>query len=231
MTRTATSLSLALLLLFAAACSRGTVPADDKRPAAAPAPTNAPANAPANAPTNAESLPPGHPPIDRAQGAAPSAADAEQADPGVSWTVPAGWTSSPPSGMRIAQYAAGGAACNVFAFGPGQGGAVQDNVERWRSQFAGPAGAPPAAKVAPLAGALVKTTLVEIAGEYQGAMAMGAGKEAPPAQKDALLLGAIVEGPRGSVFFKLVGPRAAVEAQRAAFKALVASIRPSGAKA
>ena len=223
MTRTATILPLAFLLLFGAACSRGTVPADEQRPAAAPAPAPAPANE--------AKLPPGHPPLDQAPGAAPSAADAERADPGISWTVPAGWTSSPPSGMRIAQYEAGGAACNVFAFGPGQGGAVQDNIERWRSQFAGPDGAPPAAKVAPLAGALVKTTLVEIAGEYQGAMAMGAGRDAPPAQKDALLLGAIVEGPRGSVFFKLVGPRAAVEAQRAAFKALVASVRPAGAKA
>jgi hypothetical protein len=41
---------------------------------------------------------------------------------------------------------------------------------------------------------------------------------------DALLLGAIAKGPQGSVFFKLVGPRASVEGARTAFDQLLESL-------
>ena len=38
------------------------------------------------------------------------------------------------------------------------------------------------------------------------------------------LLGAIVEGPEGAVFFKLTAPSRTAEAQRAAFEALLKSV-------
>jgi hypothetical protein len=41
---------------------------------------------------------------------------------------------------------------------------------------------------------------------------------------DAMLLGAIAQGPSGPVFFKLIGPRASVEQARPAFDALIASL-------
>ena len=52
------------------------------------------------------------------------------------------------------------------------------------------------------------------------------GAPAPTPISDALLLGAIAEGPQGSVFFKLVGPKDVVERARPAFDAMIASIRP-----
>jgi len=40
-----------------------------------------------------------------------------------------------------------------------------------------------------------------------------------------MLLGAIAEGPDANWFFKLTGPEATVEAQRAGFEALLKSLR------
>ena len=53
------------------------------------------------------------------------------------------------------------------------------------------------------------------------------GAPAPKTLQDAMLLGAIAKGPLGSVFFKLVGPRDQVEGARAAFDAMIDSLRLS----
>jgi hypothetical protein len=44
---------------------------------------------------------------------------------------------------------------------------------------------------------------------------------------DGMLLGAIAMGPKGPVFFKLTGPRSAVEHAREGFTQLVKSVRPA----
>jgi hypothetical protein len=41
------------------------------------------------------------------------------------------------------------------------------------------------------------------------------------------MLGAIAVGPKGPVFFKLVGKRSSVEGARAAFDGLVSSLKPA----
>ena len=53
---------------------------------------------------------------------------------------------------------------------------------------------------------------------------------APPAvpQPDAMLLGAIADGLKGPVFFKLVGARETVEHSRAAFDQMIASLHAGG---
>src|SRR3990172_5854393 len=62
---------------------------------------------------------------------------------GIRWTVPSRWTQGPASAMRVATYevpaskGAGPGECPVFFFGPGQGGSVEANVERWARQFEG----------------------------------------------------------------------------------------------
>ena len=63
------------------------------------------------------------------------------------FAVPAGWRSGQPSSpMRKAELrvpgpegtgAAGEAIITVFHFGPGQGGTVQQNIDRWFGQFDG----------------------------------------------------------------------------------------------
>lgn len=158
-------------------------------------------------------------------GAPHAAALRTDAAGGIEWTVPARWTSGTGSAMRVATYAvpaasgAGAGECAVFFFGPGQGGSVDANVERWSRQFEGtPTPHRAAATVAGL-----RVTRVELSGTYLapgGPMMQSTGKR--PGMR---LLGAIVEAPGGNVFFKLTGPAATVAAAHAEYDSLVASIR------
>ena len=114
----------------------------------------------------------------------------------------------------------------VFYFGPGQGGDPQANAQRWASQFVDAQGAPatPRTRGGNVAG--MDVLYVEAEGNYQqGAMTGG-----PVEQKGGhALLAAVVEGPDSNWFFKLTGPKATVEAQRAAFESLIGSLRPGAA--
>jgi hypothetical protein len=155
----------------------------------------------------------------------PAAPGPAAAAGGIAWTVPAGWTAGPGSAMRVATYAVPGAKgaekgeCAVFFFGSGQGGGVDDNVARWGKQFEGA----PAPRRSTQSVAGLKVTRATVDGTYLapgGPMMQSTGKKA-----GYRLLGAIVEAPGGSVFFKLTGPAATVAAAQADFDALVASIR------
>jgi len=143
---------------------------------------------------------------------------------GVKWTVPAGWKTQPERPMRAATYdipaAAGAEAgeCGVFYFGQGQGGGVEDNISRWVGQFEG-AGAPRKGEKT-VHGLKVHT--VDISGTYMasgGPMMKSQGKK--PGYR---LLGAIVEGPQGNVFFKCIGPAATIAKAQGEFDSLVQSV-------
>jgi hypothetical protein len=159
--------------------------------------------------------------VPTAGGAPPAAAKGSAG--GIEWTMPAAWSAGAAGPMRVATYALPPASaageCAVFFFGPGQGGSVEANVERWSRQFEGaPA---PTRSLATLAG--LRVTRVEISGAYLapgGPMMQSTGKR--PGYR---LLGAIVEAPAGNVFFKLTGPAATIAAARKDFDALLASIR------
>lgn len=136
---------------------------------------------------------------------------------------------APKSSMRAAEYGLADdaqAELTVFYFGPDQGGTVDANVTRWLGQLTQSDGKDTAslAKREKREVAGVNVTVVEARGRFSGGMAMPG---APPGAEipDALLLGAIAEGPEGPVFFKLVGPRAAVESARGAFDALIGSLK------
>lgn len=124
--------------------------------------------------------------------------------------------------MRNAEYFvagdAGEALLTVFHF-PGMGGSVQDNVARWVGQFQGPDGAAAPADVRTRNIAGLDVTVIDVTGTFASGM-MG-GPSTP--QSNQRLLGAIVAGPNGPVFFKLVGPTATVEAAKGAFDDLIAS--------
>ncbi|MCC7542435.1 MAG: hypothetical protein IT379_39825, partial [Deltaproteobacteria bacterium] len=156
-------------------------------------------------------------------GAAPSGAPGEPTAGGVRWTVPDAFVSErPASSMRAAQYRvpraqgdAHDAQITVFYFGPGQGGAVQDNIDRWVGQVQQPDGRP-SSEVAQTDRRTVNgmpVTIVSVAGRLGGGGMPGM----PPAPEieRGQLLGAIVEGPQGPVFFKMTGPAATVTAARA----------------
>jgi hypothetical protein len=174
-------------------------------------------------------MPPGHPRILDPQPPPPGLPTPP--DPGrqaLTWTVPPTWTTETPSStVRRAQYRVpgpGGAGeCIVYYFGPGQGGDAKSNVDRWASQFRRPDGSPVGdPKTQTIKVGDIPIVLVEVAGTYVGGMG---GTPAGPARPDQMLLGAIVEGPEAGWFFRATGPRATIEAQRAAFDRMVRSIK------
>jgi hypothetical protein len=147
--------------------------------------------------------------------------------PGVEWTEPERWTKEAPSGVRLATYQipaqSGGdaAQCAVYYFGKGQGGGVEANIERWIGEFKDP---PPADR-STLDVHGMPVHRVRVSGTYF-AHAMSSA-EGTAEQRDATLLGAIVEGPNGLLFFKLTGPKGTVAAAEAEFDAMLKSLRPS----
>jgi hypothetical protein len=197
-------------------------------------------------PQAAPALPPSHPPVGEATKLPPShpAAGTTTAPVGSGDAPSLGGPASagglrfehqaplerraPKSTMRAAEYGVSGdaqAELTVFYFGPDQGGSVDANVTRWLGQLSQPDGKDKAsvAKRDTREVSGVTVTLVEATGRYAGSMMPGA----PPAAEiaDAMLLGAIAAGPEGPVFFKLIGPRDAVESARGAFDALIGSLR------
>jgi hypothetical protein len=151
----------------------------------------------------------------------------------LSWTTPEGWVAETPStAMRKAQYRvageAGDAECVVFYFGPGEGGDAVTNAQRWANQFTLADGRPGSAgmKVDSRKVGDIDVLVVEVGGTYQGGFRMQQPEQAPkPGQ---LLLAAIATGPDANWFFKLLGPEATVENQRAAFEDLVGSLKRGG---
>jgi hypothetical protein len=149
---------------------------------------------------------------------------------GLQWTAPAGWQTERPRPMRAATYriapASGdqsGGECVINYFGPGQGGTIDANVERWRGQVQGPDGKPAPASVAKRTVRGITMTTIDASGAYtgMGGPMMAAAKPVP----NYRLLGAIVEGPGGNVFVKFTGPAKTVAANQKQFEQLLGSFQ------
>ena len=140
--------------------------------------------------------------------------------PEFAWTMPAGWSQLPTRSMHLLDMKAGpdkDVECSLST----AGGSVLDNVNRWRSQF----GQPPLEEAAlakfarqPLLG--LEAVRVEVEGAYAG---MGGAKGAAP-KEGFKLLGLIAPANGQQVFVKMTGPKAAVEAQAAAFDQFAGSL-------
>jgi hypothetical protein len=147
---------------------------------------------------------------------------------GIRWTSPSEWKAQGPRPMRAATYSVpltdgdqGIAECIVNYFGPGQGGSVEANVERWRGQMLGADGKPALAKIDKPSARGIAITKIDASGTYTG---MGGPMAAAKPVAGYRLIGAIVEGPGGNVFFKLTGPAKTIAAQQKNFDQLLASI-------
>lgn len=107
------------------------------------------------------------------------------------------------------------AECVVYFFGPGQGGSVEANIDRWKGQFK-----PSDGKVTKLSVHGLPVTKIDISGEYSG---MGGPMAQAPSKSGYRLLGAIVEGAGGNLFIKFTGPLKTVAANQQRFDAFLAS--------
>jgi hypothetical protein len=146
-----------------------------------------------------------------------------QGEGSIDFDLPAGWQpQQPSSNMRLAQAvipgSGGSGELAVFYFGPGGGGTVDANIERWINQME--SADHPSPETFEANG--YRVTWVDVHGTLKASsMGMGPSSEQP----DSRLFGAVVEGPGGPWFFKATGPNATMEPARDAFVAMLKSVR------
>lgn len=152
----------------------------------------------------------------------PAPADYGEAGP-IRWQAPAEWQPQPPANqMRFAQYDVPGteggepAELTVFYFGSGAGGGVEDNLQRWASEFSD--GPQPVRDEIEIDGMTVHT--IQLEGTREPSIPMGG--QAGPAE-DQKLLGAVAEASEGLFFFRLVGDRSTIAANSDEFDDFVRS--------
>ena len=182
------------------------------------------ARAPSEAPSPTADAGPGTAPM---PGGAPEDVVLPQSggDPDIEWTVPKRWKRQPATPMRLATYSVPaalggeGASCGVFYFGPGQGGDTEQNIERWINEFENAQN--PERSVHTRGG--LEVSRLRVRGTHLAHAGMGGPAEDQQANYE--LLGAIVEGPSGPVFFKLTGPAAVVDGAVEEFDGMLASLK------
>ena len=224
------ALTLTLLLLSLAACGRQetAAPAPEASPSAAP-----PSMAETTTAAPATSVPSGQPAGDPGVGTiSPHAGlidptinsqQAAGAEGAIDFDLPKAWQSQKPeSNMRLVQAAipgpGGPGEFAVFYFGPGGGGPVDANINRWVGQMEG--ADKPAPQTFEVNG--YRVTWVDVKGTMKASQ-MGMGPKTP--QANARLFGGVVEGPGGPWFFKATGPDATLAPQRDAFVGMLKSVR------
>lgn len=148
---------------------------------------------------------------------------------GVTFRPPSDWNDEGPSGMRQAEYSMDPiddetefASMAVYYFGQNQGGTVQANIDRWIGQIKTDQSPEPVQKEATIAG--MKVTTIEVTGTYSSSMG-GPMSGQTTAYENFKLFGAVVEGPEGSVFFKLTGPDKTATAMTKEFMAMIQDIK------
>ena len=146
---------------------------------------------------------------------------------GFKWAAPTAWSNKGSAPMRAATYnvppAPGdkpGSECVVYFFGAGQGGSVEANMDRWKSQFT-QGGKPAPAQIQKRTVHGLPVTTIESSGDYSGMG--GPVADRPSVESGYRLLGAIIEGPGGNVFIKFAGPAKTVTANQPNFEQLVNS--------
>jgi hypothetical protein len=143
--------------------------------------------------------------------------------------APDGWISEQPSSsMRVAQYKlpgdAGDANLVIYYFGPGQGGSVDANLERWIGQMQQPDGSSSKGKAKTETTTVngMNLTLLDVTGTFNAGDMTGGGGSGQ-ATPDARMRAAVIETPKGAYYIKLVGPAKTVERWDAGYMAFVKS--------
>lgn len=154
-------------------------------------------------------------------------------DAGLRYSVPTTWQRVPaPSDMRAAQYRIPRSGADtedgelvLFFFGKGQGGGVEQNIERWYGQFTQPDGRPTkeVAVISTRKVGGVEITEVDLSGSYKPA-AMGGGSTAE--KPNYRMLAAIVQGEGGPWFFRATGPKTTIQNAQAGFSEMLGSLEP-----
>lgn len=177
--------------------------------------------------SGATELPPGHPPIDTMPGAATTPAGPVNTAP-FKYDVPQGWQTRPAAGFRKAEFLVedGGKSATFTAidFPLAAGPAIADptaNVNRWRNEVGLP----------PLSAEEVEKSMQKIeVGNDQATFVDAVPDASQPDQSQAAkgTLAAMLQHGDTIWFFKLIGDRDLVAAQREKFLDFVKSVRFDG---
>ncbi len=212
------ALSALTALTALAACSGGGGSSQDQHASSRPAAQTPPASTPAR---TAPAVQPG---------------SGQTVLAGVAYAPPAAWQDLGASNMRAAQYRLapqGGdsapAEVNVFYFGASSGGGVDANLQRWIGQMVLPGGGDPAsvAQRSTFTANGMAGHVVTLEGTYKsgGGPMMGGETKMLEGYR---LVGVVLEGPEGSLFFKLTGPVATAKAMETQLMAMVRGARTAG---
>jgi hypothetical protein len=164
---------------------------------------------------------------------------------GLQFTLPVGWLIEPSlTPARAAQWlvpppaaanaaagsigpAADGVQVVVFFFGPGIGGSAQENIAAWAGTIATPDGKPATATPQTRTIAGHKSTEVLFSGTYSQ---VNPQPGLPPTSKPGYaLLGAVVENPGGTIYWRVTGPVAQLTAFQPVFDQMLGSLKPAPA--
>ena len=166
-------------------------------------------------------------------GSAASASDRQKVLGPFTLEVPSGWVEQTPgSRMRRAQFAlpresgdSEDGELTVFYFGMGQGGSTDANIRRWIGQVSQPDGSSSRdkAKIRQSDVSGFRMTEVDVSGTLKASNMPGAPPR--PARTGYRLLGAVLEGPQGPWFFKLVGPEKTISRWSDSFRQFIASAK------
>jgi len=146
---------------------------------------------------------------------------------GLKSTAPASWKSQPAAtAERVYQFELPRAKGDmydgqllVFYFGPGGGGGVEANLQRWKGMIKPAAGVKEddAYKVTEFKVGNVKVTQLEATGTYIFKRRPFDPNEKGEPRPDYKFIGAIFESPNGPYFIRMVGPRKTIDEHRSGF--------------
>ncbi len=190
-------------------------------------------------PSTTPTLPPGHPSTTPLPPGHPSTAPLPAGHPPAAtskalvFTPVEGWISeTPSSAMRKAQFKlpkqgadTEDASLVVFMFGKGEGGSVDDNLQRWVGQYEQPDGRK-SSEVAQRTTRKVNgmnVTELDVSGTCVAETMPGSGQRLR--KENWRTLAAIVESDHGSYFVKLMGPAATVAHWEPGFRQYISSAR------
>jgi hypothetical protein len=154
---------------------------------------------------------------------------------GLQFIMPGRWiVQTPPDSVRAGQWripASRGAVAGpddgelvVFYFGPGLGGTAQENIDGWRTAVRDASGNPAAGEVTTRQAGGFKITELAAAGAYRDPAPMAG---LPPVMRPGYeLAGAVLEGPKGSLYWRLTGPEPLVTAALPLFRQAIDSVKP-----
>jgi hypothetical protein len=135
------------------------------------------------------------------------------------WTLPEGWAEQTPTSIRIGNFSSTvdpSIECYITLLS-GTAGGVAANVNRWHQQMNQPALSEADIQALPLLTILdTPSPYVEIVGDFTGMSGQ--------VQPGYMMLAAVCPLPEDTVFVKMTGPAAAVNAEKDRFKALCSSL-------